>query len=291
MLIVRKEDGNVKLLVYCKPSHTDQYLSFNSHHPLYQKLGVICRLLDRCQNIVTDDKDNEIEETHITEALQRCGCPRWSFNKVKKQMGRNQEQKIKNRKEKKDKSRGMVVIPYVKAISEALERIYRKHNISTAMRPHMSLRKLLVHPKDKRNPADILGVVYSIPCRDCNKVYVGETGQQFGVRRMEHQKEADELSNQHFTRKHCKRSESILHKSAISDYIRQNNHNIDWNNAKILAKEDQRTSRHIGEDLHSRKRGDNTMNRDESQHFLPVVYNPIIHDGYPSSSESKKNEK
>ncbi len=39
VLLVRKEDENFKLLVYCKPSHTDQYLSFNSHHPLHQKLG------------------------------------------------------------------------------------------------------------------------------------------------------------------------------------------------------------------------------------------------------------
>ncbi len=108
---------------------------------------------------------------------------------------------------------------------------------------------------------------------------------------MEHQKEADEISNQHFTRKHHKTSESILHKSAISDHVSQNNHNIDWNNAKILAKEDQRTSRHIREAIHIRKRGDNVMKRDEDQHFLPLVDNPIIRDGYPSSGESKKNEK
>ncbi len=57
VLIVRKENGNVKLLVYRKPLHTDQYLNFNPYHPLHQKLGVIRTLLDRCQNIVTDDKD------------------------------------------------------------------------------------------------------------------------------------------------------------------------------------------------------------------------------------------
>ncbi len=248
--------------------------------------------LDRCQNIVTDVNFKEIEEIHITEAMQRCGYPRWSFNKVKKQMGRRKEQKIKNRKEKKDKSRGLVVIPYVKDVSQALEKIYRKHTISTAMTPHMSLRKLFVHPKDKRNPADTSGVVYSILCRDCNKVYVGETGRQFGVRHTEHQKEADELSNQHFTREQHKTSQSILHKSAISDYVCQNNHNIDWNNAKILAKEDQRPSRYIKDAIHVRKRGDKIMNGDEGQHFLPVVYNPIIHYVYmyPSSGESKKNE-
>ncbi len=175
------------------------YLYIASHHT-QTNTSVSTSSETRCDTY-TDDKDKDIEEINITEALQRCGYPRWSFHKVNKQMSRSKEQTIKNRKDKKDKSRGMVVIPNAKGISEALEMIYRKHNISTAMRPHMSLRKPLVHPKDRRNPADTSGVLYSILCRDCNKVYVWETGWEFGVRHTEHQKKADELTDQHFIRK------------------------------------------------------------------------------------------
>ena len=52
-LMVWKEDGTIKLLVYRKKTHTDQYLNFSSHHPLDKKLGVIKTLLDRRNNIVT----------------------------------------------------------------------------------------------------------------------------------------------------------------------------------------------------------------------------------------------
>jgi len=56
-LLVRWEDGSVKLLVYRKKSHTDQYLNFSSHHPLILKLAVIRTLLERCYSIVTEEGD------------------------------------------------------------------------------------------------------------------------------------------------------------------------------------------------------------------------------------------
>ncbi|XP_072014865.1 uncharacterized protein [Amphiura filiformis] len=44
-LIVRRDDGSIKLLVYRKATNTDQYLNFRSHHPLH--LGVVRTLMDR----------------------------------------------------------------------------------------------------------------------------------------------------------------------------------------------------------------------------------------------------
>ena len=39
--VIRKPDGSIKLDIYRKPTHTNQYLQLSSHHPLHQKLGVI----------------------------------------------------------------------------------------------------------------------------------------------------------------------------------------------------------------------------------------------------------
>ncbi|XP_072028085.1 uncharacterized protein [Amphiura filiformis] len=74
-LIVRRDDGSVKLMVYRKATHTDQYLNFRSHHPLHQKLGVVRTLLHRKNKIVTEEQDKVEEETHIKGALQNCGYP------------------------------------------------------------------------------------------------------------------------------------------------------------------------------------------------------------------------
>jgi len=58
-LLDQREDGSVKLLVYRKKSHTDQYLNFGSHRPLNHKLAVIRMLLKRWYSIVTEEEDRK----------------------------------------------------------------------------------------------------------------------------------------------------------------------------------------------------------------------------------------
>ena len=60
----------------------------------------------------------------------------------------SKEDKKKNRKEVKDKNRGLIVIPYIKGVSEAISRVFKKYLISTAMKPNTTVRRMVVHPKD-----------------------------------------------------------------------------------------------------------------------------------------------
>ena len=52
--IHRRHNGSVKVKVYRKKTHTNQYLAFDSHHPLHQKISVIRTLMNRCEEIVTE---------------------------------------------------------------------------------------------------------------------------------------------------------------------------------------------------------------------------------------------
>ena len=58
----------------------------------------------------------------------------------------------------------------------------------------------MVHPKDKRSAQDAAGVVYSIPCKDCPKVYIGETGRKYGVKEKKHMKDVKQLEGVNYTR-------------------------------------------------------------------------------------------
>ena len=291
-LIVRKEDGSLKLLVYRKKTHTDQYLNFQSQHPLHQKLGVIRTLMDRMDNVVTEEGDKKEEEAKIRKAFADCGYPKWALDKVKQQRGNKQQKTQKKVKDKESPSKGMVIIPYVEGLAEKLQRVFKKYNISTAMRPTNTLKSLLVHPKDKKDITQTSDLVYDIPCKSCDKSYVGETGRQFSYRLNEHQKDAEEVKNRKFTRAARKESTSEIHKSAITDHIAQENHVIDWKGAKVLDRDSNPFTRRVRESIQIRKKGAKVLNRDDGAVYLDHVYTPLLRrSSRTTSSPSNKNNK
>jgi len=93
-----------------------------------------------------------------------------------------------------------VVIPYVHGLSEAITRAHRRHGISSAMKPFQTIRSLLVHPKDKRRQQDACECVYKIPCKNCDKTYIGETGRAFSVRLQEYRQEVTQRDVRAYTR-------------------------------------------------------------------------------------------
>ena len=98
-------------------------------------------------------------------------------------------------------------------------------------------------------------MVYDVPCGGCNKSYVGETGRQFGTRLKEHQKDVSTVADIKFTRAHRKASTTEQHKSAITDHVAQENHIINWDEAKILDRDSNTFSRRIREATEIRKKG------------------------------------
>ncbi|CAF94542.1 unnamed protein product [Tetraodon nigroviridis] len=116
-----EEDRNLSIEIYRKPTHTDQYLLFDSHHPLEHKLGVNKTLQHRATKVPTTSQGRKKEQDHLTTALKTCGYPDWAFTKTRKK-------RVPSNEEEKDK-RHSVSIPYMAGVSEKFRRIFQKHNI------------------------------------------------------------------------------------------------------------------------------------------------------------------
>ena len=189
------------------------------------------------------------------------------------------------------KKKGMVTIPYVKGTSEALQIIFNKYNVATTMRPLSKLRGMLVHPKDKGSLEDSTGVVYQIPCKDCDKVYVGEKSRKFRVKKAEHKQEAATLLKTHFTRSNRKEAETAINKSAINDHVAKENHTIGWKKSKILSKDSNTFTTWIREAIHIQRGQERTMNRFMGQLQLSSTYIPILSDRKAADTPSTASQR
>ena len=155
------------------------YLNNHSHHPLHQKLGVIKTLFDRKDNIVTENQDKVAEEQNVEEALKVCGYPEWTFEKVKGQM--HVVKPKKKRRKDIGQNKGMVVLPYVKGVTERISRVLKSYDVAAACSPHNTIRNELAHPKDKCDQLNTTHAIYEALCRNCDLVYIGETGRKFAL--------------------------------------------------------------------------------------------------------------
>ena len=220
----KREDGSIKLKVYRKPTHTNQYLNFNSNHPLHQKLGVIRTLLHRVDSIITDEDDKEKERKQVSEALMRCGYPAWAIERVKRDMTTPKEQTTNTDSDtKQTRSRGTVVVPYIKDLSETLARVLKGYGVQVCIKPTQTLRANLVAPKDKLKKEDVCGPVYYIPCTDtnCSEFYIGETERSLRTRFMEHKRPSSVSSSE----------------VAEHIYIESPGHQVDVSEVKILDRD------------------------------------------------------
>ncbi|TWW69287.1 hypothetical protein D4764_18G0000930 [Takifugu flavidus] len=130
------EDRNLTIEVYRKPTHTDQYLQFNSHHPLEHRLGVIRTLQHWAREILATSQGRKKEQDHIKAALKTCGDPDLAFTKTsrKRDPSKGEEERNKCRS---------VSIPYLSRVSEKFRRILQKHDIPVHFKPSNTLRQRL----------------------------------------------------------------------------------------------------------------------------------------------------
>ena len=137
---------------------------------------------------------------------------------------------------------------------------------------------------------DKTGVIYEIPCHNCPKTYVGETGRRFGTRKKEHRVESEKMMAQNFTRATRKDSQSTEMKSSIAEHASKENHLINWDNPKILAMDDTRNTRWIRESIWIRRKSqpsmkESLMNGDEGAFQLSHVYDQLIQRASSSSDD------
>ena len=102
---------------------------------------------------------------------------------------------------------------------DKIQRIQNEVGVKVAMKPDLTIRKLLPSLKDPLDNSEKSCLVYQVPCRDCSFVYIGQTKRDLKSRLDEHKRA---IKNQH-------PDLSVLCEHSITK-----GHIISWTEAKIL---------------------------------------------------------
>ena len=197
--IVKPEvDGGLSITVYRKPTHTDQYLHWDSHHNLSAKFSVINTLSHRAKTVCSNPELLKKKKEHLRKALTQCKYPKWVLDKVEKRLNQASSEAIDGANSqgttntpavtKEVKSKGHIVIPYTQGLCGSIKKICGRYGIQTHFKGGSTIKNLLVSPKDKDPMVNQSDAIYWYQCRDlgCDDEYIGETSRTFGERYKEH---------------------------------------------------------------------------------------------------------
>ena len=180
------------------------------------------------------------EEKKIVDALKENGYP--SRFICKHSCPTRHRQEVDARK-----PRTTVTLPYINGLSEAVRRILTQLDIKVVFRPLGTLRHMLVHPKDPVPLDQQKGVVYSLPCDGCPKVYIGQTDRTLIHRLTEHRQA---LKN------------GNVAASALTEHTLDTGHPLDLTKAKVIDHHLHTMTQYLLESWHIQK-NQGTLNREK----------------------------
>ena len=190
--LLKRNNEEISVLVYRKPTHTDQYLHYSSHHQTSCKESVVSSLFNRAYSIITNKDDLHKENARIKQVLKENGYRESIINKIFRRITNNhslpQSQQLTQVTDiQEEEIRISINLLYVEGPSEKLQCILRSHKIRSTFYTEMTSRKLLYKPKD-RVVTDRNNIVYEIDCSNCQAVYFAESKQSLKSRSDEHKR-------------------------------------------------------------------------------------------------------
>lgn len=157
-----------------------------------------------------------------------------------------------NKEKKKDNYK---TIEYIGPITNQISKTLKNNGINIAFKTNNNLSKYINNKKEKVDKINQSGV-YKLNCGSCNAIYVGQTGRSFKTRWSEHIK-------------------NYNNKSSFTNHIKEQNHQINEENFKILHIQQKSSKLNILESIeiqnHINNPKFNVLNDKEELYTSPII--------------------
>jgi len=260
-LVIRKENHLITNW-YRKPTHSGRYINFYSNHPLQYRLNTLKNVID--QAILLSDESFHVENLEIVRKLFLNNGYR--INIINKQIkdrlyvikNKTTEQSLVDKQDVNNKKYNLLV-PYVKKVGYDIGRI-AKNVVNVCFTIPKKLNCLITKGKDRLTDLQTTEIVYKLKCKDCDKIYIGQTKRHLETRIKEH-------------KNNIKNTAGKL--SVVSNHRLDCNHDFDWEGPDILHRERNRKKREVAEMFYI-KRFKNNVNLQKDTENLNILYDKVI---------------
>ena len=192
-LVTIEQDNMFSTSVYRKPTHTDQYLHWDSNHHITAKQSV-CNTLAHRAKVVSFSQDKlDRELKHIRTASQNCQFPDWALNqwhhKFTNPNPPNNNTTNNNTQDNSNNKKNITMaVPYMPGTGEKFRKLCKRKGEQVHFKGTNTLRTMLGNSKDKDPQNNQTGIIYHYKCPhiNCSSAYIGESGRSLGERVKEH---------------------------------------------------------------------------------------------------------
>ncbi|XP_021959410.1 uncharacterized protein LOC110855266 [Folsomia candida] len=251
IMVYKKEHGEPGHKIYRKPTHTNQYLHFDSYHHPSQKIAVIDTLVTRAMRLCDEDHRDE-EMKFVTHILQENHYP---LAKIKQRI-----EHLKQKTQNNPEERRWIALPYTGSMAKRFSKLLGNNlEINIGYFTGTKLSTQLYNFKDKKEKPN--SGIYKIKCKACPLTYIGESERNIERRLEEHEA-------------HVRHGRVNL--SAVALHMAENpGHEIDKASFKLIERETRFYHRKIKEALHMKK-NPSSMNIKDGRKINPIWLPTIL---------------
>lgn len=267
MLIRNDSTRHIDTKIYQKPTSKGRILNFHSSHSFSLKKNTATGLINRTYKLTSPHLWCEVERK-LKQDLFRNSYP----NKLVKEWiqfsKNNMNNPVHNNIQSVNQQQHVYKsLTYVSNLTEKIIGTFKRlcPEVKCATKSSNTIgQKLFSRIKDKLNKGDQSGVVYSIPCNNCNMKYIGQTKNKLKDRLRTHAYDVTKITDVNNA------------KTALATHSFLLNHTFDFDRATTIDHEKNLGKRLFKEMVHIKLNEKTTVNKRTDIENLSTIYSSIL---------------
>ena len=250
-LNINRRQKRIEFNVHYKKTNTNITIKKKSNHRESIKKGVIKGYADRARALC-DEAYVDAEMRNIQEVFEDNGYGKEEI------LNAMTETHLENEEELEEESvRGIIVMPNVPGFTQRFNQIARNHKFRVANKAENKVRDLVSSAKTPLGDKNT-NVVYDIPCKCEKYTYVGETDRKWATRKKEHEDKV-RLTKRDIENGNHESATSRMNDrdGGLARHATACQHGVDWEQARIINKEQNWTQRKLLEGIETLRQKNN----------------------------------